>query len=467
MLGSAALGIGAAVSAAAENAVTPEMFGAKGDGRTNDAEAFAKMSAHVNARGGGTILLRPVTYIVGQQHPSAGGERRSFVPLPVIELSNCRGPISIRGNGARLRTAPGLRYGRFDPRSGQSLPDAGRLDRTNLAVPYKAMIDVSDCSGSIEISDIELDGGLQRMRIGGKSARNGWDAGGFGIRLFGNSGPERVSRVNSHHHPADGILLTPARGRTASTVVSDAVFEFNGRQGCSITGGRNFSFQRCKFNHTGKAGLHHPPGHGVDIEPEGEAIGNVAFADCEFSDNSGMGIGEAYRDVADIRFARCKFVGTSQWAAWIPAAASRFTGCTFVGTIIHTHGDPDRERATQFHGCTFTDDPALSPNGRVYLGYASEPGSTSKVPKTIAAIDDSQNVLFGRCHFRLVRDGLLPRTGRSVIYADCDMMQRAPQPSTPRGTYTGTNVIRGNANLDGSIIQGSVTLNGRALRRSG
>ena len=36
------------------DAVTREMFGARGDGRTNDTRAFAALSAHLNARGGGT-----------------------------------------------------------------------------------------------------------------------------------------------------------------------------------------------------------------------------------------------------------------------------------------------------------------------------------------------------------------------------------------------------------------------------
>ena len=74
----------AAASAAPGETVTPEMFGAKGDGRTNDTRAFAAMSAHVNARGGGTIVLRPVTYVVGEQHPSAASKRTSFAPTNII-----------------------------------------------------------------------------------------------------------------------------------------------------------------------------------------------------------------------------------------------------------------------------------------------------------------------------------------------------------------------------------------------
>lgn len=54
-------------SAAAGPAVTPEQFGAAGDGRTNDTLAFAAMSAFVNRNGGGEIVLRPTTYLVGRQ----------------------------------------------------------------------------------------------------------------------------------------------------------------------------------------------------------------------------------------------------------------------------------------------------------------------------------------------------------------------------------------------------------------
>ena len=460
--------IGAAPGrAAATDVVTPEMFGAKGDGRTNDGPAFAALSAHVNARSGGTIELRPVVYIVGEQRRSAGGKELAFAPLDVIRLIGCRLPVVIRGNGARLRAAPGLRYGRFDPRSGEPLPDAGKLDRTDVAIPYSAMIEIVESSGRIEISDIELDGALQRMRIGGKSAPNGWDAFGFGIRLHSNRGSELLSNVHSHHHPADGMILKPAADRTGSTTVTDTVCEYNGRQGCSITGGSNFTFQRCRFNRTGKAGLHHAPGDGVDIEPEAQAISNLSFSDCEFSDNIGIGVGQVAHDARNIRFTACKFVGTGNWSAWIPAPETRFSKCLFVGTIVNVHSDPDPAKATQFHDCAFTDDPALSPTGSVYLGPASLPGSKSKVPKWIAAIDYGQNVLFSRCRFRLVRDGLLPNTHPDLVYADCDMSQRALQASSPRGTYVGTTIIRGNANLAGSIIRGKVMLNGRLLPRTG
>src|SRR5690348_6156661 len=49
----------------AADAVTPEQFGAAGDGQTNDTDAFAKMTAAVNKAGGGRVVLRKTTYIVG------------------------------------------------------------------------------------------------------------------------------------------------------------------------------------------------------------------------------------------------------------------------------------------------------------------------------------------------------------------------------------------------------------------
>jgi len=43
------------------------MFGAKGDGVTNDTDAFASMSTAIRLRGGGTVELRKTTYLVGRQ----------------------------------------------------------------------------------------------------------------------------------------------------------------------------------------------------------------------------------------------------------------------------------------------------------------------------------------------------------------------------------------------------------------
>lgn len=448
-----------AVGAGAQ--VSPEMFGAKGDGRTNDTHAFAAMSAHLNAAGGGTIVLRPTTYVVGAQHPSAGGKgvfTASFTASDIIHLTACHLPIVIEGRGARLRCAPGLRYGRFNPHSGQPLPNIVKLDETNEAVPYVAFIHIEKCSGRIEITDLELDGNLPGLWIGGNSGYGGWQAGGTGIILHGNNGPTRLSRIHSHHHAQDGMILTPALDRSGTTTVVDALCEYNGRQGCSVTGGRNFLFQRCRFRHTGRAGLQSAPGAGVDIEAENWPIRNVSFEDCEISDNSGFGIVSGSGDSADISFSGCKFIGTTTWAAAPGSPGMRFNHCVFAGSIAYCHGDANPLRAAHFTDCTFTDDRSLSPTGKLFLGKGKD--------HWIAQVLKSPNVRFEGCRFRLTGDALLPSSDNGVIYADCVMSQRSPAVSRPLGTYVGTNSISGRADLEGAIIRGRVVVNGRALPRS-
>lgn len=457
---------------AAVGAVTPEMFGAQGDGLTNDTDAFAMLSAHVNAQGGGTIVLRPVTYLVGRQHAVHGGKplaparldarhvgpSPSFVPFDIIHLAYCADPIIIRGNGAKLRAAPGLRYGRFDPHSGAPLPDVQeKLIVTDKAAPYIAMVFIENCLGDVEISDLELDGDLQRLIVGGRTFRGGWEAGASGIRLMANTGSERLSRIYSHHHAVDGLILTRTSERTGPTTVTDAICEFNGRQACSVTGGSNFAFDRCKFRHTGEAGLRAKPGDGVDIEAESSPIRNVRFSHCEFSENAAPGVGAGSGDSAGISFDYCKFVGTKSWAAWPAKPQMRFSNCLFVGAIVHAYGDVDPARATQFVSCTFTNDQNLSPTREVYLGAARW--------KWLAVLQKATNVLFNRCQFKAVGNALLPLSERGVIYLDCTMSQASPTMSRPIGTYLGTNRINGNANLTGSILGGTVILNGKKIER--
>lgn len=435
--------------------VTPEMFGAKGDGRTNDTHAFAALSAHVNVHGGGTIILRPVTYIVGRQVQGGKGAM-AFTPSDILHFVGCSGSIVVQGNGAILRTAPGLRYGAFDAESGKPLPDS----RENLfgrrrASPYFGMIHVEKCSGSVEISNIELDGNLNSLQLGGKYGRAGWQAPGAGVRFDGNSGPARLSRIFSHHHPFDGIIFTDEPNRTTSTVVSDSIFEFNARTGGSITGGRNYSFESCRFRNTGKGGMISAPASGFDVEAEATTIRNISFSNCEFSNNERLALVAGGGDSEEISCDRCTFVGTTYWAIWPDRPRMRFRNCTVVGSIIHVHGDADPTRASQFVGCFFSDDPRLSPTGTVFIGQ--------RPSRTIAVLTKAQNVAFGHCRFQLVGDAVLPQSTSDVIYSDCQMSQRSPLLSHPAGTYVGTTTISGNADLSGSIIRGIVDLNGREL----
>lgn len=464
LLGGAAFGLSfiARPAWAAARAFTPEQFGAKGDGITNDTDAFARMATAVSARGGGEIVLKRATYMVGRQlRGQADRTGYSFDPAKILEFVGLSGPLTIRGNGATLRTAPGLRYGTFDPVSGSKtthqMPYLGGGD---LATPYRAMILVKHCSGPVKISDLELDGNLPALQIGGQFGDTGWQLPAVGIFLQENAGAERISRVYSHHHAQDGIKidgLDRTREPMVATIFEEIRCEYNGRQGVSLVGGRGYLFKRCKFNHTGKANIASNPGAGVDIEAQaGKKIRNVSFVSCEFANNFGAGLVADSGDSEGASFNGCTFVGTTNWSVWPNKPRFRFSDCTFVGALVRAYGDKDPERASQFRRCKFRDDPALSPTGKVYGG--------KNPARPIADLPGNENVLFHQSHFLLTHNSVLPWSV-NVIYSDCILSQRAARKSYPRGTYVGRNSITGPSVLYSSNIVGELTLNGIPVRR--
>lgn len=435
---------------------TPEMFGAKGDGRTNDSAAMAALSAAVSAAGGGTVHFRRATYLIGGQ--SAIGREDvlyAFQPTPLLEFKGCSRPLVIEGNGAQLKCAAGLRYGVFSldgaPRS-HPMPYIG----PGLASPYGFMLRIEDCTAPVEISDLELDGSLPDLLIGGQYGDTGWQIPASGLALVNNRAAETVRNVYTHHHAQDGLCidgvdaeLTERPQRRIANVRS----EHNGRQGCSIVGGRGYMFEACRFSHTGRGGLSSMPGAGVDIEAEGGKINrDFSFIDCVFSDNVGCGMVADTGDSEGARFLRCTFIGTSSWSVWPAKPRFRFDRCTFAGAMAQAYGDEDAARAAQFLDCTLTDDPALSPSGRLYGG--------SNTDRPLADLSAARNILFSRCTF-LARHGAVLPWSVHAIYADCRMEQSSTTFSFPRGTYIGRSVIDGRVNVSGSMIRGEVVINGR------
>jgi len=430
----------------------PENFGAKGDGVTNDARAFAALSAEVNRRGGGTIALRQGrTYIIGAQH--RGGDY-GWTPEPVLELKQLSRPLVILGNGARLRCTPGLRYGAFDTDTGAPVHrESPSRKLAEVATPYRAMIAISGCSAPVEVRDIELDGNVGALRIGGQFGDTGWQVPAVGLVLEENTAPETVANVTSHHHAQDGAMIIGAAQRVGRGRVSRLVCRSNGRQGLSITAGHSYDFTDCEFSRSGRGIIRSAPGAGVDIEAERRPIRDLAFTRCKFVDNTGCGMVADSGDTANVRFADCLFVGTTSWSAWPDKPGFAFHGCTFVGAVVHPFPSDDATQATQFVDCRFTDDPKLSPTGKVYVGNG---------PIVNMAVSD--HILFDRCDFSLVDAGLLPWSWRA-IYRDCTMRQRSPKKGTPKGRYLGRSTIIGNVDLYGAMVEGVLTINGKPVAR--
>ena len=446
--------------AAQSSAITPEQFGAKGDGRADDSDAFAAMAALINARGGGEVVLRRTIYRVGRQvQAGRNGAPYAFEPAPILELTGLGGPLVIRGNGAVLRCAPGLRYGTFDPVSGTPTDHPMPYIRSGeLATPYRAMIKIENCRGPIEIGDLELDGNLDRWIIGGSYGDTGRQIQATGLMLINNRGPERIVGVHSHHHGLDGIMIDGFDGpRPAPSILEKVRSEYNGRQGLSIVGGLSYAFRDCRFAHTGRSKVSSAPGAGVDIEAEaGKRVRDLSFEYCTFDDNAGAGMVADSGDSEGAAFRGCTFIGATNWAAWPNKPRFRFDQCRFVGAITRGHGDADPARATQFHDCSFRDDPALSPSGKVYGGVNPD--------RPIADLPSNLNLLFNRCKFLLTHRAALPWT-TNVTYADCEMSQASPNPSYPRGFYEGRTIISGMPNISGSLIRGELIVNGKRLPR--
>lgn len=457
-VGGVAVGLpfAAACSAQAQDVYRPEDFGAKGDGVTNDSEAFRALAEQVNRAGGGVVEFRRATYIVGAQRRRTGGGP-AFETARLLEFEGCTRPLIVRGNGSTIRCAPGLHYGSFDP--GTARPSRRPLpyyDRNEVATPYSWMIMAKDCSGPIEISDFELDGNLRQHRLGGLWGDGGRQIHAYGIGLYNNRGSEIVRNVHTHHHALDGLIIDGLdRDRRTRSRIEGVRSEYNARQGCSLVGGRGYDFVNCRFAHTGKAGLSSAPGAGVDIEAEDKRVRDLTFSDCEFVDNSGVGLLADSGDSEGAVFRRCTFVGTTTWSAWPKKPGFRFHDSTFVGAIVNAFADPERaERATKFYNCTFRDDPALTPTRAVHRGHAD----------TIAELSSHPNVAFSGCTFRLTHRATLPWTN-AVTYENCTMTQRSTVTAYPRGRYLGRSSITGPVGLSGSVIVGDLVVNGQRIPR--
>ncbi len=438
---------------------------------SNDMKAFARASQWLQINRGGTLnLTKDGIYHAGCQRLNGTATGKySWIPDPVIRCDNATSPIVINGNGATIRAVSGLRYGTFNPVTGDRLDTKAPYygSYVERAVPYEGMIELTNCTGGISISNIELDGSNAHVTLGGEFGDLDRQIPGSGLHLLDNSGSVRIENVYSHHHYWDGMLfrqltnITPPIFSAETVTITNFRAAYNGRQGMSLTGGTNILLRRCHFSSSGRGSLKTAPAAGLDIEAEGgQIIRNVCCQDCIFADNMGVGLLADMGDAKDLLFDHCTFIGTTNYSAWPNRPAMQFNDCTFVGGVngIFT-ADEHGRYAAMFVRCLFTDDRARSLNGRVF-------GSDGKgAPFLIDLGESSPRAIFQDCKITAVHDArMVYAKGASSHFFGCVLTERTRLGSWPGGTYYMTSVINSHgAHLDDVRLAGNAVLylNGR------
>ncbi|MBB1285631.1 right-handed parallel beta-helix repeat-containing protein [Flavisolibacter sp. BT320] len=336
-------------------------FGAKGDGKTNDHEAFQKAAAFFNARSGnGKLQIPKGIYIIGKQEYNTKDSSK-----PVYEGSNTLGfnkvsNFTVEGvEGTVLRYRKGLKFGAFSPGSGKPFLHGKNyfVNRGNLAWIGNALY-FTNCN-KITITNLELDGNSDGIVLGGVFGDVGYQVQHNGIYII-NSKKITIQNIKAHHFGLDGIQVSNETGENKepdAILLKNCEFSYNARQGLSWVGGNSLDAINCKFNHTGRGKFFSMPGAGVDIEAEVGIIKNGNFISCEFINNVGTGLVADTGPSSDCTFSNCIFWGVTNWSIWINKPGFKVIDSKIYGSFVHGFDAKTNQQATVFINCLFEDKP--------------------------------------------------------------------------------------------------------------
>lgn len=421
-------------------------FGAIGDGVFNSTDAFQKASAYLESNGG-TLLIDAGIYVVGRQKRSRSfASGFSYLNEPILDLRNSIHPIVILGYGATLRAANGLKYGSFNPATGEK--DSLRKEGTRYSYYASAftLIGVIGCT-SISIKGLTLDGNSGKLDIGPGFDETGIQLSALGIGLYNNKNVE-IADCYIHHCALDGILVGWTGLKDTDPIyphtIKNVKVKYNGRQGLSWIGGNNLQVFNSEFSSTGKAlnkgvPVVSKPTAGIDIEIENSIIKNGYFINCLFYDNAGNGIISIHNGITDtenIHFKKTTFIGTTNSAAYLKTPGLSFDSCVFVGKVERIFGSADKKKAISFKNCLFTMDKKKSPNGKVFANHCE--------------FYEGQNVVFDNCEFNSGTTRLPVFNNKEIVFLNCRFYQNSNINFDASAIFKGTTkfIMKGKGKLD-------------------
>lgn len=339
-------------------------FGAKGNGRSNDQDAFAKASAFFNQRkGNGKLIFPKGIYRIGKQQLKRNSQNKiSYAGEYALDLRGCSNMVIEGKTGAVLKNNDSLRIGAFSPETGNafkhSMKDINVLpEYSNYATSAGIVINLRNCS-NIKLSGLTVDGNMNNFIFGGNwgSGRNPFELIHYGIYIL-DSHDISLSNCNIKDFACDGIyIVNLGQGlKTYNINIDKCKVNYCGRNGLSWLGGENICVSNSVFSNQGKGLVQESPAAGIDIEVENNSFCRKGyFYNCVMENNVGSAITSGSKALSStVLFKKCIAASPGYFTVFVDAASHRFEDCFFYGTVLVWYkGLADKDGVT-FSKCLF------------------------------------------------------------------------------------------------------------------
>ena len=340
-------------------------FGAKGNGRTNDQDAFTKASAFFNNRkGNGKLIIPKGIYIVGRQQFTGNkpNSDKAYKGEYALDLRGCNNMVIEGKPGAVIKNADSIRIGTFYPETGKpfkhSMKDIN-IDPayTKYASSAGIVIYVSQ-SSNISITGLALDGNMNSFIFGGNwgSGRNAYELIHYGIYII-DSHDITMNNCIVKNFACDGIYIANLGKeiKTFNVNINKVKVNYCGRNGLSWLGGENIRVTNSVFSNQGQGVVHESPAAGIDIEVENNSFCRKGyFFNCVMENNVGSAIASGSKELSsDILFKKCIAASPVYYPVFVDAASHTFEDCSFYGTVLVWYKGTTGKDGTEFKRCLF------------------------------------------------------------------------------------------------------------------
>ncbi|MEP7106544.1 MAG: glycosyl hydrolase family 28-related protein [Ferruginibacter sp.] len=258
-------------------------FGAVGDGKKDNYQAFVDAAAYASTHENTTINFPAGTYYIAKYRKIKND------PIDHIRWENCQG-LKLIGEPGTVISMNGKF---FRPLDYTTTDTHAKKSYTSGLSPFS----FHNCN-NLEIRNIEVTGNVQKTtRLAGIDDNNpSVTESESNLLRFTKCDNVVMDQLYVHHAECDGIMISGDRINgvwiNSTNITATNVRSFNnGRQGMSVGGLSKGYFKSCEFNSTGFTGGSYgrnDPSAGVDIEPgEFHNNDNIKFEDCAFENNFG------------------------------------------------------------------------------------------------------------------------------------------------------------------------------------